>query len=236
MKKMTFYTELAYIPGIFFVAFGAALMAQTDLGVSMIVAPAYLLFRVINPFLGFFTFGMAEYCFQALLLIIMMIILRRFRISFLFSFATVVIYGIVLDSFMALTALFPTGEIWQKILWYIIGLVFCCSGISFMFHTYLSPEVYELFVKEVSAHFHISLTKFKTCYDISSFLTALIMSFIFFGFGNFVGIGVGTVITAFINGFLISRFSILFEKIFIFKDRLPFRPFFTDIALENEEE
>ena len=40
MKKRTFFTELAYILGLIVLAFSAALMEASDLGVSMIVAPA----------------------------------------------------------------------------------------------------------------------------------------------------------------------------------------------------
>ena len=40
--KRTFSTELAYVFGIVFVAWGVVLMEKADFGVSMAVAPAYL--------------------------------------------------------------------------------------------------------------------------------------------------------------------------------------------------
>ena len=43
--KRTFSTELAYVFGIVFVARGVVLMEKADFGVSMVVAPAYLLYR-----------------------------------------------------------------------------------------------------------------------------------------------------------------------------------------------
>ena len=43
MKKHTFYTEFAYFFGILILALGTAFMEAADFGVSMIVAPAYLL-------------------------------------------------------------------------------------------------------------------------------------------------------------------------------------------------
>lgn len=39
--KRTFSTELAYVFGIVFVAWGVVLMEKADFGVSMVVAPAY---------------------------------------------------------------------------------------------------------------------------------------------------------------------------------------------------
>ena len=48
MKKRVFYTELAYLLGILLCAVGVALMALADFGVSVIVAPAYLIFRHVS--------------------------------------------------------------------------------------------------------------------------------------------------------------------------------------------
>ncbi len=108
--KRTFSTELAYVFGIVFVAWGVVLMEKADFGVSMVVAPAYLLYRWLSPAWSFVTFGMAEYCLQAVLLLAMCLLLRRFRVSYLFSFVTAVVYGFVLDAFMLLGAALPAGS------------------------------------------------------------------------------------------------------------------------------
>ena len=64
-KKTLIYSEAAYLIGLVVLAFGVALMEAADFGVSMVVAPAYLIYRYLNPMLPFFTFGMSEYCLQA---------------------------------------------------------------------------------------------------------------------------------------------------------------------------
>lgn len=221
--KRKFSTELAYVFGIVFISLGVMLMEKADFGVSMVVAPAYLLYRWLSPVWSFFTFGRAEYCFQALLLLIMTLILRRFRVSYLFSFVTAVIYGFVLDGFMALGAMLPVDQIWQRIIYYIVGLLSCSAGVSAMFHTYIAPEVYELFVKEVSAHFHFNINKFKTVYDCISCLVGILLSFLVFGLWHFEGVKWGTVLCALINGWIIGRFSALYEKHFSFYDRFRWR-------------
>ena len=43
MKKRIFYTELAYFLGLLILAVGTAFMERANFGVSMVVAPAYLL-------------------------------------------------------------------------------------------------------------------------------------------------------------------------------------------------
>ena len=218
--------ELAYVFGIVFVAMGVVLMEKADFGVSMVVAPAYLLYRWLSPTWSFVSFGMAEYALQAVLLLIMVLILRRFRLSYLFSFITAVIYGFVLDGFMALGALLPADFLWQRAIWYVLGMLFCSAGVSAMFHTYISPEVYELFVKELSGYFHININRFKTGYDCVSTLIGVIMSFLIFGAWHFVGVSWGTVLCALINGTIIGRFSAFYEKHWTFYDRFPWRRFF----------
>lgn len=221
--KRKFSTELAYVFGILFVAAGVMLMERADFGVSMVVAPAYLLYRWLSPVWSFFTFGMAEYCLQAALLLIMTLLVRRFRAAYLFSFVTAVIYGFVLDGFMALGAVLPADAVWQRVLYYFLGMLFCAAGVSAMFHTYISPEVYELFVKEVSARFHININKFKTAYDCVSCLIGVLMSFLAFGFPHFEGVKWGTFLCALVNGWMIGRFSAFYEKHWSFYDRFHWR-------------
>lgn len=133
--KRTFSTELAYVFGIVFVALGVVLMKKADFGASMVVAPAYLLYRWLSPVWSFVTFGMAEYCLQAVLLLAMCLLLR-FRVSYLFSFVTAVVYGFALDAFMLLGAALPAGSVWLRVIYYALGMFFCAAGVSAMFHTY----------------------------------------------------------------------------------------------------
>ena len=225
--KRSFSSELAYVLGILLIAMGVTLMEKADFGVSMVVAPAYLLHRWLSPAFPFVTFGMAEYCLQALLLLFMMLILRRFRLSYLFSFVTAVLYGLVLDGCMALCSVLPSGGLWIRGIYYILGMLLCSAGVSAMFHTYIAPEVYELFVKEIAAHFHLSITHFKTVYDCTSCLIGVLLSFLVFGFGHFEGVKWGTVLCALINGWIIGRFSAAMETRFEFHDRFPWRKYFT---------
>ncbi len=218
IMKKRFSSELAYVFGIVFVAFGVVLMEKADFGVSMVVAPAYLLYRWLSPTFGFVTFGMAEYCLQAFLLIVMIAVLHKFRLSFLFSFVTAVVYGFVLDGFMLLGAYLPADRIWMRVVYYVVGMVFCAAGVSAMFHTYISPEVYELFVKEVSSHFGFNINRFKTVYDCTSCLIGVIMSFLAFGLWHFEGVKWGTVVCALVNGWTIGRFSKFYEKHWEFYD------------------
>ena len=169
---------------------------------------------------------MAEYTLQAVLLLALIIILRKFKKSYLFSFVTAVIYGLTLDGAMLVVAPLPCDEWWLRILFYALGMVLGAMGISLFFHTYILPEVYELFVKEIAAKLQVDISRVKTIYDCMSCLVSIIMSFAFFGLWNFEGINLGTIVSAALNGFPIGRMTAIFEKIFEFKDGLPFRKYF----------
>ena len=228
MKKRVFYTELAYVFGIISLVFGVTFMERADFGMSMVVAPAYVLHRYLStlPGMGWFTFGAAEYSLQLVLVLALMAVVRRFRISYFFSFVTAVIYGFMLDFVIWLTPAVAAENIPMRIVLFVIGELFCTLGVSLVFHTYIPPEAYELFVSEISKTFHKKTGRVKWVYDIVSCLTAIGLSFLFFGFGTFVGVKWGTALCAVINGFIISAFIKWEDRLFDFKDGLKWRRFF----------
>ncbi len=238
-KKLTFYTEIAYFVGLFFLAFGTALTVYGGFGISMVVAPAYILHLFVSQFLPFFSFGMAEYTLQAVILIILSIILRKAKWSYLLSFVAAILYGLALDLSTKLTAFFPQ-LLPLRIIVYLIGVIIICAAVALLFSAYLPPEAYEMFVKEFSAKFKKPIPKVKMIYDCASLVLAIILCIIllspfkadsFFGvINNFMacGISIGTVACAFINGPIIGLFQRLYSKIFNFKDGLKLRKYFED--------
>lgn len=225
-KKMVFYSEIAYIVGMITLAVGTAFMERADFGISMVVAPAYLIHLKVSQALPFYTFGMSEYIFQAFLLILLSVVMRRFKKSYLFSFVTAVLYGITLDLTMSLVSLLPFSGMWARVVYYVLGMALCSVGVAFFFKTYISPEAYELFVRDVSDKYSAGITKVKTVYDVVSCLIGVIMSFIFFGLWHFEGVKAGTILCALINGFMIGKISTYLDKTFDFKDALKLRKLF----------
>lgn len=219
MKKI-FYTELAYLVGLTTLALGVALTEYADFGLSMVVAPAYLVYLKVSQYFSWFTFGMAEYCFQALLIVILSITMMRLKLKYLFSFVTAFLYGNILDIIMKLMGAVPENIFSLRIIFYILGVIISALGVSFIFHTYVTPEAYELYVKEIADKTKKDIHIVKTIYDCCSCLLAITMSFVFFGFGVFEGVKFGTFLCALINGWLIGKWSKLLEKKFVFQDAL----------------
>ena len=226
MKKKVMFSETAYVLGVLLLTLGTAFMEKADFGLSMVTAPAYIIHLKVSEVLTFYSFGMSGYVLQAVLLAVMAALLRKFRPAYLFAFITAVVFGFVLDGWMLLTAFIPADSFAVRAVLYAAGMLLCSAGVAMMFKTYLAPEVYDLFVKEVSAKFGIRLSKFKTCYDLASCTVSVGLSFLFFGLWQFEGVKLGTVICAFLNGWLIGRFSGLYGRLWDFRDKLPFRKYF----------
>ena len=66
MNKKTIYSEVLYILAIIILAFAVNLMSIADLGMSMIVCPAYILSEKFD----LLTYGQAEYLIATIVFII----------------------------------------------------------------------------------------------------------------------------------------------------------------------
>ena len=222
-KKLRLSREFCYVPGTLFLALGAALMTKANFGLSAVVAPAYLLSEIFN-----ISFGTAEYCLQGVLVAVVCLLVQRFRWTYLLSFVSAFIYGMVLDGMRWLLDLTGEWGIVLRLCMMVLGLIISSAGVAFFFRTYLAPGAYELFVKEVSRRYHIRIGRFKIFYDLGSLLVAVILSLSVFHSLFDHGISLGTLLVALLNGTLITVFSRLFDRWFRFFDRFPFARFFED--------
>ena len=223
MKKPVFYSELAYVVGVLLLAFATSLMERGGLGMSIAVAPAYIVHLKLSEIWSFFSFGLAEYLLQGLVLTLTLIVVGRVRISWVLSFGTTILYGLALDGFMALTEGIPSA-LWVRIPLYIIGFVFCVTAVGFMLHSYLPPSAYDLYAKLVTAKTGRSFSFIKTTYDVASLTLAVVLSLWFFG--EIRGLGIGTVGGALLGGVSIRCAMALQDRLFEFRDRFSARRFF----------
>ncbi len=121
-RKLRIPGELAYIAAIALLSFAVAMLSAADFGISTIVAPAYLLSLRTSVL----TFGQAEYVIQAGVFVVLCIVLRRFRLVYLSSFATCLIYGFVLDLWRRIPFFNPTVTppgsmaLWLRIVMFIL--------------------------------------------------------------------------------------------------------------------
>ncbi len=212
-KKLIVHSEIVYIFAIVILSFSVAMITTTDFGVSMIVAPAYILSQKLT----FLTFGQSEYVLQAVLFIIFCLLMRKVKLSYFSSFLTCIIYGAVLDLWRVIVPAFnpqitPPGTMSMpiRIIFFVIGTVLTSLSIAMFYRTYLYPQVYDFFVKGISARFNIDRTKFKIGFDTTFLIIATVMSLVLFK--GFVGIGLGTLIMTAFNGLMIGAFGRLIDR------------------------
>lgn len=214
-KKLAPFGELAFLVGTLILPFGTSLMSRGGFGLSVVVVPAYLLSLKID----FLTFGMAEYCLQGVLLVLFCLIMGKFRLGYLFSFFAAFCYGVVLDLWIPIVEMISLPTVGHRIAIYLIGMVVNTFAIAFYFKSYFPPQIYELIVKGLSGKYRIDMGKFKIGYDLTSFAVSLVLSFLFFG--KVVGIGIGSVVCAFLNGAFIAFWCRVIERYFDFSPRFP---------------
>lgn len=213
MKKIRIASELIYLVAAVLLALATSLLTAADFGLSMVVAPAY----IVSLKVSFLTFGQAEYVVQGVLFIALCMMMKKIKPLYLFSFVGGFIYGTILDIWRALVPflnphIYAPGafSIEIRVIMFVCGFLINSFAVMLYFHVYFYPQVYEFFVQGLSARFGIELTLAKRGFDMTCLVIAVAVSFL--AFHKLVGIGVGTVILAFGNGLLIGAYGRWFDK------------------------
>ena len=212
MNKKAISSEIIYVLAIVILAFAVNLMSMANLGMSMIVCPAY----IISEKFDFLTYGQAEYLIATMVFIIFCLVMKRFKISYLLSYLTGILYALFSDLIKILVPIFNqnlTISMNMKIGYFFIGMILSGLAVALFYKTYLYPQVYDFFIKVVAQKYQISIKIFKTCFDCSFLVISFIISYVLFG--ELVGIGIGTVIMACCNGMMIEQFQKIIDQYFV---------------------
>jgi uncharacterized membrane protein YczE len=225
MKKLQKSSELLWLFGIIFVAFGVAICSKADLGVSMIAAPAFVIQEFLSRFWQGLSVGMTEYLIQGLLLLMLCLVIRRFRWHYLLAFAVAVIYGYTLNFFLWVLGGISFDAVWLRWVMLIVGDVITGFGVACFFRTYMPLQVYELFVAELANRFSLKIGRVKGIFDYMLLTLSLLMALLLFGdvtefdwstiyFASFHSIGLGTLVTTLINSPIITLMGKLLDFLF----------------------
>ena len=174
-------SELLWLMGIIFVAFGVSICSKADLGVSMIAAPAFVVSEAVIRLWSGFSVGVTEYIIQGILLIILCIAVKKFDWRYLLAFAVAVIYGYVLDLFLFIMSPVTFDALWLRWVMLIVGDIVTAFGVACFFRTFMPLQVYELFVAEISSVYKISISKTKAVFDFSLLVISIVLALLLFG-------------------------------------------------------
>jgi uncharacterized membrane protein YczE len=221
VKPVRRFGEAAYAVGIVLCALGVAISAKSGLGVSHVVAPAFILSSYLEPVTPVFTFGFAEYVVQGVLLLLLALFVKRITISYPLAFVTALIYGFTLDMWRLLLGAEPAEELYLKIIYMIVGAFVTAFSIALMLRSYLPQQAYDFAVKEISTVKKYNMNKVKWVYDMSSLTVAVALMLALFGRFDFSLIGPGTLIIAAVNAPMIGLFGRLCDKYIDFSPLFP---------------
>ena len=199
--------------GLTLTALSVCLAARSGFGVSMVVAPAYILHLKAVEYLPWFSFGVSEFVVEILLILAMIVIVREIRLKYILTFGTAVIYGAVLDMWRGVFGTDIPDDLGQRLLFASLGIVICAFAIALMFRTSWPQQSYDMFVKDVSEHLKIDTDRFKWGYDIASLATAIVLMLALFRTFSFNMIGPGTLVTTVVNAPLIALAGKVIDRV-----------------------
>ena len=154
--------ELALILVIIMNSFGVVLMLYSGSGISAISSVPYAFSEVIpNISLGTFT-----YIFQSLLVLILMILRRKFVGEYLFSFVVGFFFGKFVDIHVLWINHLPLNMAY-RIIYFIISYVVISFGIVLSNRCGLPIIPTDLFPRELSNIIKVQYPKVKIIFDVT---------------------------------------------------------------------
>lgn len=194
MEKLKRY--LIFLVGLYVNALGVSFVTKASLGTSPISSIPYVLSLNMA-----FSLGTLTIFFSVLLILLQLIILRKkFKLEHWLQLPISMVFGLFIDLTMVqLSFIQPTNYI-SSLLYLLIG----CSILGFGVYTEILADVAmlpgESFVRAVCLTWHTEFGITKIIFDISMTAIAVILSFLFAG--KLQGIREGTIIAAFLVGYI----------------------------------
>ncbi len=194
-----FAKELAFIIAMFTNSLAISLLVKSVFGVSTLSS----LPLVLSDIFPFISFGMMNFMVQSLLLIILILITRQPKLSYIFSFIIGFVFGLMVDGFDILVAYLPDVFI-LRIIYFLVGWVLISFGAALFIKSSMPLMPFDGFVKDLSIFFKTKVRLIKTISDLIFVSSSVILSLVFLN--DLVGVGIGTIFMAFFTGSLTQFF------------------------------
>lgn len=220
-RKISRTNELFYFLGMVLCALGVSLSAKSGFGVSMVVAPAYVLHRFVSETLPWFSFGIAEYVFQGSIILLTALICRKVKWKYPVTVLGVLFYGFMVDAWRQAVGTQIPESFALRILFAVLGAVIVALAIAMLLRTYLPQQAYELCVQEIVSRYSVPLSRVKWAYDATSLALAVVLMFVFFGRFDTTMIGPATLVLTLVNAPMINFFGKALERFFDFSSAAP---------------
>ena len=157
------------------------------------------------------TFGEATFAVNILFVLVQWVLLRsRFHYSSFFQIPIVSVFSWFIDLHMGWTAWIGDDPYVVRFLWGLLGNLFLALGIYWQVASKTIVQPGEGMVLAFSVVLRKSFGTVKVWNDVTLVLLAVVLGFVFLG--HVAGVREGTVVSAFLVGFLIKGISALRAK------------------------
>ncbi|MEE0775324.1 MAG: DUF6198 family protein [Merdibacter sp.] len=197
--------------GILINSFGIVLITKGALGTSQISSIPY----VLSLQMPSISFGMFSFIMNMVYIVLQALLLRRqFKPIQLLQIVVNVVFSASIDVFMAMLSFYAPQQLFTRVLSAVAGCIVLAFGISVEVAPDLIMVPGEGIVAAISKVSGRRFGSVKVVFDVTLILIAALLSWLFFG--NIVGVGVGTLLSAvsvgqFVN--LINRHVSLLQHI-----------------------
>lgn len=205
MKKIKMPGELALFTAVILNSLGIALMTKSNFGISSISSVPY----VFSKAFSILSFGTWNYIFQTILIISLMILRKKFKFGYIFSFVMGLTFGKMIDVDELWVCFLPDSLTWH-IIYFIISFFIIAFGICLSNNSMLPIIPTDTFPRDLSSIIKKPYKYIKTTFDICCLTTTIIISL--FILHKAVGVGVGTVICALTTGKIVSLIQSFLDK------------------------
>ena len=209
MNKKYLPGELALCIVLIINSLGVCLMAKSGFGISTISSVPFV-FNKVFPALSF---GTWNYIFQTMLVLTLMILKKAFCFEYIFSFVVGIGFGKMIDVHDAWLALLP-NTMALNVLYFALGFLIIGFGIALANRCMLPIIPTDTFPRDMSEILNKPYKYVKTTFDLCCLSTKLVLCIgILHGLH---GVGIGTVLCAFITGKTVSMFQKVLDDHVVF--------------------
>ena len=191
-----------YVLGLFILALGISVSVKSNLGVSPVSSLPYVLSRIVDIEMGYFSMAV----FISFIVVQLFILKREFKIISSIQIVVSIVFGyfVNLTNFMLHNFVTPDAVILRLSL-SVVSAALCGLGIFLYIAPRIMPLPGEGLTEVVSIKLKKPFSRIKVYFDLTMVVISLVFSLGFLG--RVDGIGIGTLVAAFLIGKFVSVFS-----------------------------
>lgn len=192
-KKFTLRGEIILLIAVIINSMGVVLMLYSNSGISAISSVPFAFSKVLPQL----SLGTWTYIFQGILVLSLMFLQKRFIPQYLFSFVVGFFFGKLIDINNLWVHILPK-TLSMQVIYFLISYLLISLGIALSNRCHMPIVPTDLFPRELAYITNISYAKIKVAFDIICLTITIVMTFIFLG--QIEGLGIGTILSALTMG------------------------------------